>query len=312
MASLTRVDSVNSAMLSGHDILVMAVLVSFPVIGFDQFLRAVPSKVSEQAAVQIQNWLADSLMAVPLFAVCIWAGDRIARLAGLGTARPIDAAKRAMVITLLAAMALTLVWFRIDRSDNPVTAQPLIAPHAQDSGDVYWVPRWVIVTLVCACLAPAAVWAGRSLSRCLRARLPRGAAPVTCVALLVPLAAVPVLAWLLHEAAGHAYSSRVYYATSTTFAAPVRSDALAAATRAARSHPSPAVTAAPWPQAHVNSAPYAFAYQAAHALQDGLAGQVAGLPVAAIVLLRGTRRPDNRYQHQSADARKTPKGGSNE
>ena len=191
MASLARVDSVNSPMLSGHDILVMAVLVSFPVIGFDQFLRAVPSKVSEQAAVQIQNWLADSLLAVPLFAVGIWAGDRIARRAGLGTARPIDAAKRAMVITLLAAMALTPVWFRIDRSDNPVTAQPLIAPHAQDSGDVYWVPGWVVVTLVCACLAPAAVWAGRSLTRCLRARLPRGAAPVTCVALLVPLAAVP-------------------------------------------------------------------------------------------------------------------------
>jgi len=312
MASLTRVDSVDSPMLSGHDILVMAVLVSFPVIGLDQFLRAPPSKVSEQAAVQIQNWLADSLLAVPLFAVGIWAGDRIARRAGLGTARPVDAAKRAMIITLLAAMALTPVWFRIDRSDNPVTAQPLIAPHAQDSGDVYWVPRWVVVTLVCACLAPAAVWAGRSLSRRLRARLPRGAATVTCVALLVPLAAVPVLAWLLHQAAAHAYSSRVYYAPGTPVAAPVRSGALAAATRGARSHPSPAVTAAPRPAAHVNSAPYAFAYQAAHALQDGLAGQVAGLPVAAIVLLRGTRRPDNRYQHQPADAHQTPKGGSNE
>ena len=312
MASSARVDSVNPPMLSGHDILVMAVLVSFPVIGLDQFLRAPPSKVSEQAAVQIQNWLADSLLAVPLFAVGIWAGDRIARRAGLGTARPVDAAKRAMIITLLAAMALTPVWFRIDRSDNPVTAQPLIAPHAQDSGDVYWVPRWVVVTLVCACLAPAAVWAGRSLTRRLRARLPRGAATVTCVALLVPLAAVPVLAWLLHQAAAHAYSSRVYYAPGTPVAAPVRSGALAAATRGARSHPSPAVTAAPRPAAHVNSAPYAFAYQAAHALQDGLAGQVAGLPVAAIVLLRGTRRPDNRHQHQPADAHQTPKGGSSE
>lgn len=312
MASLTRVDSADSAMLNGHDILVMAAAVSFPVIGFDQFLRAVPSEVSQQAAGQIQHWLAGSLLAVPLFAAGIWAGDRIARRAGLGTARPSDAAKRAILVTLLAAMALTPVWFRIDRSDNPVTAQPLIAPHAQDSGDVYWVPGWVIVTLVCACLAPAAVWAGRSLSRCLRARLPRGAAPVTGVALLVPLAAVPAAAWLLHQAAGHAYSSRAYYATSTPFAAPARSGALAAATRGARSHPSPAVTAAPSPQAQVSSAPHAFADQAAHALQDGLAGQVAGLPVAAIVLLRGTRRPDDRHQHQPADARKTPKGGSNE
>lgn len=312
MASLARTDSVNSAMLNGHDILVMALLVSFPVIGFDQFLRAVPSEVPEQAATAIQDWLADSLLAVPLFAAAIWAGDRIARRAGLGTARPVDAAKRAVVITLLSAMALTPVWFRIDRSDNPVTAQPLIAPHAQDSGDVYWVPRWVVVMLVCACLVPAAAWAGRSLTRCLRARLPRGAAPVTWVALLVPLAAVPAAAWLLHQSAGHAYSSRVYYATSTLSAAPARSGALAAATRGARSHPGPAVTPALSPAAHVNAAPYAFAYQAAHALQDGLVGQVAGLPVAAIVLLRRTRRPDNRYQHQSADARKPPKGGSNE
>jgi hypothetical protein len=281
MASLAREDSANSPMMSGHDILVMAVLVSFPVIGFDQFLRAVPSKIPEQAATAIQHWLADSLLAVPLFAFGIWAGDRIARRAGLGTARPIDAAKRAMVITLLAAMALTPIWFRVDRSDNPVTAQPLIAPHAQDSGDVYWVPGWMVVTLVCACLAPAAVWAGWSLGRRLRARLPRGAAPVWCAALLVPLAAVPAAAWLLHQAAGHAYSSRVYYAA-------------------------PAVTAAAGPRVHADSAPYAFAYQAAHALQDGLAGQVAGLPVAAIAALRGTRRPDNRYQHQPADARKTP------
>ena len=312
MASLARVESANSPTLGGHDILVMAVLVSFPVIGFDQFLRTVPSKVSEQAAGQLQNWLADSLLAVPLFAAGIWAGDRIASRAGLGTARPVDAARRAIVVTLLAAMALTPVWFRIDRSDNPMTAQPLIAPHAQDSGDVYWVPGWVVVMLVCACLAPAAVWAGLSLSRSLRARLPRGAAPVTCVALLVPLAAVPAAAWLLYQAAGHAYPSRAYYATGTLFPAPGRSGALAAATRGARSRPSPAVTAAPWPAAHVNSAPYAFAYQAAHALQDGLAGQVTGLPVAAIVLLRGTRRPDDRSQHQSADARKTPQGGSNE
>ena len=50
-------------MLSGHDVLVMAVLVSFPVIGLDQFLRTAPSKISEQAAGQIQNWLADSLLA---------------------------------------------------------------------------------------------------------------------------------------------------------------------------------------------------------------------------------------------------------
>jgi hypothetical protein len=291
MPTLARQDSTKSALLNGHDILVIALLISFPVIGLDQFLRISPARLIEQPAVQVQNWLADSLLALPLFAVGIWAGDRIARRAGLGTARRVDVVKRVLVITLLAALALAPVWFWIDRSDNPVTAQPLVAPHAQDSGDVYWVPNWVILALVCACLAPAAVWTGWSLSRRLRPRLPRA---VIRAAVLMPLlAAVPVLAWLLHQTAGHAYASQVYYTASTRSAAPARSHAHAAARAASDTH-SLAPTAV--------AAPYAFAYQAAHALQDGLAGQAVGLPVAAIALLRATRRPDSRNQHQLADA----------
>ncbi|HEX6518425.1 MAG TPA: hypothetical protein VF070_00200 [Streptosporangiaceae bacterium] len=262
----------------------MALLVSFPVIGLDQLLRTSPSRFAGQSAAQIQNWLADSLLALPLFALGIWAGDRIARRAGLGTPRTVDAVKRALVITVAAALALAPVWFWIDRSDDPVTAQPLVFPHAQDSGDVYWVPSWVILTLVCVCLAPAAAWAGWRVTRRLRPRLPR-------VAVLVPLlAAAPVLAWLLHQAAGHAYASQLYYTSAQ--AAPARPHARAQAAREAR----------PPVSAPLAAAPNAFADQAAHALQDGLAGQAIGLPVAAIVLLRGTRRPDSRNQHHLADA----------
>jgi hypothetical protein len=78
------------------------------------------------------------------------------------------------------------------------------------------------------------------------------------------VAAVPVLAWQLHQAAVHAYSSRVYYTSAV-----------------AAGQPPPA-------------APFALGYQAAHALQDGLAGQAAGLPVTVAVLLAGAggrRRP---------------------
>ncbi|MBV9446453.1 MAG: hypothetical protein JO345_11245 [Streptosporangiaceae bacterium] len=274
MLSLAREHSIKSAVINGQDILVTALLISFPVIGLDQLLRISPSALAQQPIVQIQDWVADSLLALPLFAAGIWAGDRIATRAGLGTACRVDAVKRAVVITVAAALALAPVWFWIDRSDNPVTAQPLVAPHAQDSGDVYWVPSWVILTLVCVCLAPVAAWIGWSLTRRLRPRLPRAAAAVTRMAALVPLlAAVPILAWLLHQAAGNAYASQVYYTASTRSATPVR-----------------------------EAAPYAFADQAAHALQDGLAGQAIGLPVAAIVLLRGTRRPDSRDQHHLADA----------
>jgi hypothetical protein len=53
----------------------------------------------------------------------------------------------------------------------------------------------------------------------------------------------------------------------------------------------------------VSAAPYAVIYQAAHALQDGLAGQAAGLPVVVIGLLRITRGLDGRNQHHAEDTK---------
>ena len=273
--------------INGRETINLALLLSFPVIGLDQFLRTPSASFSVQPAVQVLHWVADSLMAAPLFAVAVWAGDRIAGRAGIGSdgigsdgisARRGDVLKRLLLITLLAALALTPAWLGIDRSDDPVRAQPLVFPHAQDSGDVYWVPGWVVAALVCVCLGPAAAWAGRSLTRRMANRLPGGPRAVARAAVPVLLvAAVPLFAWFLHQAAARAYASQVYYTTAQN--APARSHALAQAADAARLPVSAPVTAAP----------HAFAYQAAHALQDGLAGQAAGLPVAVIALSRGTR-----------------------
>jgi hypothetical protein len=145
MRSLAWKKPRRSATLTGHGILIMALMISFPVIGLDQFLRTTPAKFSEQPVIQVQHWLSDSLMALPLFAVGIWGGDLIARRAGIGTRHPV---KRALLISLLTALAMSLAWFQVDRTTNPVTAQPLIFPHAQDSGDVYWVVPGVIVALL--------------------------------------------------------------------------------------------------------------------------------------------------------------------
>ncbi len=282
--------------LGGREITVLALMISFPVIGLDQFLRATSGNLSAQPYVQAGQWLTDSLIALPLFAIGVWAGDRIAALAGLGGARRADVLKRAVLVTLLAALAQVPAWFLINKSDDPVTAQPLIAPQAHDSGDVYWVAPWVIIALVCVCLAPAAIWAasaigrgitGRAAVRSPGARPPRARPAVAHAVLLVPLLAVAVLlAWALHQAASRAYASQVYY----TSAPPVVSHVLAAARQARR----PAGSL-------VTAAPFAFIYQAAHALQDGLAGQAAGLPVAVIALLRFSRGMDSRNQHQPTD-----------
>lgn len=291
MPSLTWRTPVAGTTLGGREISAVALMISFPVMGLDQFLRTASGRFTAQPYAEVWRWLTDSLIMLPLFAIGVWAGDRIAELAGLGTARRADVLKRALVITLFAALAQVPAWFAVNKSVDPVTAQPLVAPQAHDSGDVYWVASWVIVTLVCVCLAPAAVWAARAICRRLTSRVTsRVAAAFTQAALLVPLLAGAALgAWALHQAAARAYASQVYY-TSGPPALTRHSRALSAT--ADDSHPK---------SAPVTAAPFAFLYQAAHALQDGLAGQALGLPVAAIALLRFGRELDDRSQHQPAD-----------
>jgi hypothetical protein len=75
MRSLAGKKPARPTTLTGHDILIMALMISFPVIGLDQFLRTTPAKFSEQPVIQIQHWLNDSLMALPLFAVGVRADD---------------------------------------------------------------------------------------------------------------------------------------------------------------------------------------------------------------------------------------------
>lgn len=293
MRSQTRAETPDSHSLSGRNVLILAFLISFPVIGLDQFLRIRPGQWAAQPGTEITHWLTDSMMAAPLFAIGILAADWIARRARLATDRPADAIKRAALITVACALVLAPAWFQVDRTTNPITAQPLVFPHAHDSGDVYWVASPVIIALACACLAPAVAWAAYRLTR-RRARhhqqpaSSRTGPPIAVltrtVAIAILAAAVPAAAWLLHQAAAQAYASRVQVspAPATT------PQPHAIQQRAAL----PASTGAP--AAPAQAAPDAFAYQAAHALQDGLAGQAGGLPVTVAALLwaaRARRRP---------------------
>jgi hypothetical protein len=269
--------------LNGREISATAVMISFPVIGLDQFLRTASGRFSAQPYGQVEHWVTDSLIMVPLFAVGVWAGDWFASQAGAGTARRADLLKRALLISLFAALAQVPAWFVVDKSDNPATAQPLVAPQAHDSGDVYWVAPWVVIALVCVCLAPVAIWVAHAVASRLASRGSAGrvTAAVTQAALLMPLLAAAVVgAWALHQAAARAYASQVYYTTASS-------------TITRDSHV--------FSGADTVAAPFAFGYQAAHALQDGLAGQAAGLPVAVFALLRVARGPDDRNQHQPAD-----------
>lgn len=208
-------------------------MVGVPAMGTDQFLRAPPSSFP------VGHWITDSLMALPLFAAGCWAGDLLAARMGLGAARLPEILKRSLITSLACALFLAPAWFAINQVDNPVTAEPIVFPHASDSGDVYSAPPAVIAALACVCLAPAACWLGRALTR-------------ATVAALLLTAATPALAWLLYRTATHAYASQVYYSAHA---------------------------------ADSTAAPFAAVYQIAHALQDGLVGQAAGLPAAVLALL---------------------------
>lgn len=264
MRSLPR-SKTPSCQFSGRGIAVFASALSFPVIGLDQFLRTSPGQFSAQPATEIAHWIADSMMALPLFAIGVLVAGWIAGRAGIGMDSRADCLKRALLVTAACAVVMAPAWFQVDRTDDPVTAQPLVFPHASDSGDVYWVAPAVIVALVCACLVPLAAWAGY--------RAGRGLIRATAVAVLV--AVMPMAAWLLHQAADRAYASRVYQ-TRALLPVPPRPHAV---------HSDPPRSPDVRPPA--TAVPYALAYQAAHALQDGLAGQAAGLPVAIAVLLLG-------------------------
>jgi hypothetical protein len=128
------------------------------------------------------------------------------------------------------------------------------------------------------------------------------------------VACAPVAALFLHQAAQQAYASQVNYTTALV-SAPVRSHtdsgaahapgAHAPGAHAPGAHPSgahPSAAHAPAARAPVTAAPYAFIDQTAHALQDGLAGQAAGLPVASLALLWGSRA--------GARSRHVSKGGT--
>jgi hypothetical protein len=274
-----------------QDLLRLALILSFSCTGLDQFLRTPPAQFSAQPGGQAEHWVTASLLTLPLFAAGVWAGDWIASRAGLGVARRADIIKRALIIALLAAVALIPVWFEASKVDGLARMQALITPGSHGSPDVYWVSPAVIAALPCVCLAPAAAWAGRGIAA--RIRLARGAGTVARGAVTVTLlAAVPVLAWLLHQAAQHAYASQVSY-TSASASVPVQPHAIARRAPGTRFPAGPPVTAAP----------FAVAYQAAHALQDGLAGQAAGFPVIAVSLLRAARRPSDPVPHQQSVTR---------
>ncbi len=88
------------------DTLRLALLVVFPVIGFEQIAHTPPAALVGLPVYQALHWLSDSLLALPLAATAVWGGHALARRLRHGQPVGSDLLLQAAAIGLVFAVAL--------------------------------------------------------------------------------------------------------------------------------------------------------------------------------------------------------------
>jgi hypothetical protein len=256
----------------------MSLALSFTVIGLEQFIYTAPVQFQEALGSGILRWACDSLIALPLFVLGVWAGQRIASWRGIGLDTRADLLKRAALTAAVLAVVLIPGWFAHNWLNKLTQSEPLVPVHVHGKtigANVHWVSDQVVLALLLIPLLALAAWGGYLIATRVRLPLPRAAGITARVTLIAGcVAAAPAAGWLLQKAADRSNSAQVYY-TSALLSVHVHSHVLFKDGRVIPLPKGPPIT----------PAPYAFAYQLAHALQDGLAGMAIGLPVAVIALL---------------------------
>jgi len=86
--------------------LLVALIIVFPVIGLEQFLHTTPLELQRQPLYEGLHWLSDSLLALPLAALAVWAGNWLATRLGIGGSHVSDVFTRACLIALMLAVLL--------------------------------------------------------------------------------------------------------------------------------------------------------------------------------------------------------------
>ena len=279
----------------------LALLLSFLVVGLDQFLQTAPGQFGASPLLQFLRWLSDGLMAFPLFASAVWSGHRIADRLGLTLDSRSDCVKRALLLAIAIAVVLVPGWFAYNALANATGGASFSSGHVHGStaGTItkYWVSSAVVYALLLAPLAATVIWACYRIATRTRLRLPAAVDPVARGSLIAVLTAgVPALAWFLHQAANRAVSSQVYN-TAALQLAHIHSHQFFAPFHGARLPP---------PGPPVTAAPFAFAYQVARAFEDGLIGQVIALPVIALLLLWTARGLSDQAFISPGDGPRTP------
>jgi hypothetical protein len=278
----------------GQGIFVMSLVLSFTVIGLEQFLYTAPVQFQEAPGSGVLRWACDSLIALPLFALGVWAAQRMADWRGIGLGSRADLLRRSLLTAASLAVVLIPGWFAHNWLNNLTQSEPLVPVHIHGKtigANVHWVSDPVVFALLLVPLLGLAGWGGYLIAARVRFPVPAAAdlaARATLIA--VGIAAAPAVAWFLQKAADRSNSAQVYY-TSALLSVHVHTHVLFKDGRPVTLPKGPPVT----------PAPYVFAYQVAHAFQDALAGMAIGLPVAIVALFwvaRRLRAGDQQIDHQ--------------
>lgn len=89
----------------GHT-LRLALVLAFPTVGLEQLLHTDRTALAALPVYQALHWLSDSLLTLPLAAVAVWGGERLARALRLDTSTGWGVVGRACLIALLFALVL--------------------------------------------------------------------------------------------------------------------------------------------------------------------------------------------------------------
>jgi hypothetical protein len=289
-----RQETDTAAAPDGQEIFIMSLALSLTVIGLEQFLYTAPVQFQEAPGSGILRWACDSLIALPLFALGVWAANWVADWRGIGMGTRADLLRRALLTAASLAVVLIPGWFAHNWLNNLTASEPLVPVHVHGKvigANVHWVSDPVVFALLLVPLLAFAGWGSYLIAARARFPVPKPA-DVTARAALIALAivAAPTVAWLLQKAADRSNSAQVYY-TSALLSVHVHTHVLFRDGRVIPLPKGPPVI----------PAPYAFGYQVAHAFQDALTGMAIGLPVAIIALLwvaRRLRAPGQKTDHK--------------
>ncbi|MBO0882199.1 MAG: hypothetical protein J2P17_18050, partial [Mycobacterium sp.] len=111
----------------------LAVLFALPVIAFEQFLHTTPAAQAGSPGYETLYWLSDALFALPLAAVAVWGGRRIADRWGFGWSAWSMFA-RAGLTALAFGILLIPGWFLHDSLDSLAHTAAAASGHSGHGG----------------------------------------------------------------------------------------------------------------------------------------------------------------------------------